>query len=927
MKIEKIRMLLSCHGWEDFPTHLTGDDAENLLNCWTTLWHPEIVRQAQTVPNWHRVDSPPDDCQGFLFVVPSIARDQMTTGFAQRVQDQGGLLIDSDSDRTDMTTMILDRVGVTSAISKDRIATFRALGFIYLQVQILTRQYRYSSSLDDAQFERLCVEAAIAALEPGNQFDTAIVRCFDLLSEERNRYFSNEIYLIDQTLVTKEVVSRVGKQTEWSIPSNLMMSGSLISSLKQEASWEAIKKRVDEKQFCFVGGEWNELQTQLLSLNSVASNLKRGAEEFSNSFGQVPSVFARQRFAALSAYPGVLDQLNFSGAVHTTLDDGRFPTDSSQLVNWSGFSNVALPALVEPPFDITLAESFLKLAGNISLAIDRSHIAVVSFVHWAGQSSTWYSDLMTAAKVCSTLGKFVTLDHLLEREQDLDTSQHWLGDNYQSPILKQAIIRGQSNSVSKWQDYWTSQARLKDCSALLAMAHLYSKTEAVESVEDEMTHLQVQIDESTDNDGIDTDLIEKVEVLHDQRSQVFVKALSDSQGDGGYLIINPQSNSRRQWFELDCPGVICDDENAIYCQESDGQRSECVVDVPAFGFVFLKKLTTKTDFKLKPMPLIDRSVIRNEYFQITTDQSTGGIRSMQVYNERGNWMSQQLAFRRSDQRRNRNSGTSAHYSIMKVDSTEINRQSLVRAELTSIGRLVQEENVVANFRQSISVTRGIRVFDINISLEPLVDVRADPWNEYVACRMAWSNEASRLFRSINDSRDEVTIGKIESPLYLEVDQGMHKLTVFPGGVPFHKRDGYRMLDSMLVVSGEERRDFKLSVGLDVKYPSQAAYNLLSPMVAHDVNDKVPSGHSAWLFHFSSRNVIPLKFKSGEGSTEILLKETEGRTSELRITCPRKPTSAWINNLAGDQLAKCEIDGDQIKLKMSSHTLQCLLISW
>src|SRR5262245_12049955 len=163
MKYQELIILLPCHSLEDFPTYHEGDDAHSLLASWSALWHPALLAAAGQAPSWRRVDDPPTDVKGCLIVVPSVCVQRLPSGFAQRVKDEGGVLIRKTDSRDEIVRSALSALDIErrnategvpySAVSPELAADFLALGYCYLQIELLTRQMRYASNLDETYFK------------------------------------------------------------------------------------------------------------------------------------------------------------------------------------------------------------------------------------------------------------------------------------------------------------------------------------------------------------------------------------------------------------------------------------------------------------------------------------------------------------------------------------------------------------------------------------------------------------------------------------------------------------------------------------------------------------------------------------------------------------------------------------------------------
>ena len=165
MNYQQLIVLLPCHSLEDFPTHHEGDDAAGLLAAWTALWHPALIACSGKMPSWYRADSPPEDVTNKLIVVPGVSQSQLPTGFLQRAESESACLIHSQLDRSRIIEAAL--AGLETAIppaAEALAGDFLALGYCFLQVELLTRKLRYSSNLDEIHFQNQVVAAAAAAM-------------------------------------------------------------------------------------------------------------------------------------------------------------------------------------------------------------------------------------------------------------------------------------------------------------------------------------------------------------------------------------------------------------------------------------------------------------------------------------------------------------------------------------------------------------------------------------------------------------------------------------------------------------------------------------------------------------------------------------------------------------------------------------------
>src|SRR4051794_7321918 len=208
MTIRRASVMLPASQLDDFPTHLTGEAAADLLAAWTAVWHPAIIHATQQLPGWHPASEPPDPAalDGELVVIPSASRQQMPSDWVERVRatsPRNPLPVEARASRAQTIEAILNSAGMQGdAVSAESVADFFALGFAHMQVGLLTRAMRYSSVLDEEQFTSAVLAAAAAAVEGNREVEREeIGRAFDLLADERNHIYSVDFYVIDITLL------------------------------------------------------------------------------------------------------------------------------------------------------------------------------------------------------------------------------------------------------------------------------------------------------------------------------------------------------------------------------------------------------------------------------------------------------------------------------------------------------------------------------------------------------------------------------------------------------------------------------------------------------------------------------------------------------------------------------------------------------
>lgn len=926
MKYQELILLLPCHSLEDFPTHHDGDDAEGLLAAWTALWHPALLAAAGQGPTWYRADDPPQELADRLVVIPSVSYSQLPTGFAQRAKAAGACVVRRPTSRAQLLNEALAELdGGAQGVPDDLVTDFVALGYCHLQVELLTRQMRYSSSLDEIHFRNELIAGAAAAV--AGRIDEAhdkLAACFDLLAEERDRYYSVDAFLLDLVLVAEATLGpRLQAELQQATPVNFLLPA---EALRRMASDEPqtlalLRAALDAGRAGLVGGEAVEQRLPLLAPESVLANLRRGLAVYESLLGLRPRVFGRRRFGLVPLLPQLLTRLGFQGALHATLDEGRFPEGGQVKIRWEGSGSAVIDSVGRTPRNASQAATFLGYAGRLGESMDMDHVATVFLAHWPGQARPWLGDLRRVATFTSALGRPVTVEQYFKDTDLAGHADRFEADQYRSPYLQQSVIRREDDPISTCIRYWRRRVQADSLQALDTLVRLLQGEPLPGLVE-----LSAEVDAASEVADV-PELDERLAGASDEAARRLAERLprDNAQARPGYLICNPLGFVRRVAFEA--PGLSGppEVERPVYAAGTTDQRTHVVVDVPSMGFAWIQAADPAArPGRKEALPLADEGLLRNEFFEALINPQTGALQSILEYQTRGNRLSAQLAFRtpRPDAQRR---DESAVYSVMAAERVAVTASSSVYGEIVSEGQLrLPGGEPVAGFRQRFQIWRGSRVLRIEIELDPLQEPKADPWNSYFACRFAWAEEAAEVTRAINQTRQPVESKRFEAPNYIEIEDTRGRTAILTGGLPYHRRHGLRMLDSLLIVRGERQRRFEMGIGIDLPQPMHEALALLAPaaLVAQTASPPRPQP-SGWLFHIDARGVLathwePLLDQQRTVGVRVRLLETAGRAARCRLRCLRPVESAEQRDFEGKSLGNLRVGGDAVHLEFAAH---------
>jgi alpha-mannosidase len=275
-------------------------------------------------------------------------------------------------------------------------------------------------------------------------------------------------------------------------------------------------------------------------------------------------------------------------------------------------------------------------------------------------------------------------------------------------------------------------------------------------------------------------------------------------------------------------------------------------------------------------------------------------------------------------------------SLMRSDRFEIEYGGPALVQATSSGGLVdpQSGNRLASFVQRYRLWAGRPILEIEITLSDLDSAwlsraaQADPYAVYLACRWAWPDPNSMLRRTVLWSSEITESERPETPDAFDISTRTQRTALLFGGLPYHRKVGSRMLDTLLVAGSESTRTFTLGVVLDLEHPFHAAQDLIAPPLVVPIDDGPPSlGSSGWLARIDRKGVAVshVGFASATGDDRgwglvFHLLETAGQAGRCRLRLFRNPLGARQADFLGETIVDLSIDGDAVLVDLTPHEL-------
>ncbi|MCC7333861.1 MAG: hypothetical protein IT422_02120 [Pirellulaceae bacterium] len=451
MKLRDCVLLLASYELDGFPRTLPSQSARDLLSGWIAMWHPRLLAALEAAPRWQSAAQLPSELNDILFVLPALAVEKLEADAEQRIADAGGHLLRPNQttwrDFQDQLLRIATSSGLlevsrnesigesigepasqscaplaspsTPALVEELRDDFAALGYAFLQIQLMTRQLRYTSNLDLLQFGQQLTSAAQAALaDDRSEAERWLQACFDALGQERDHYYSLDAHLIDITLLAPTTLGksltaqleRTGQAD--SPPTAYLASGELLRELSGSypQRLSELQSAVQQRQACLVGGLDIERPHALMQREQIARDYARGRTAYQTCGFEPPRVFARRSYGLTPDSVSMLRRWGFEGCLLIAWAGGSYPHGAQPKISWEAPDGTFLSALACDALDAADPASYLALGWKLGDALEHQHVPSVLFAHWPNRSCEFAELLARVCRRTPALGKWKLAD-------------------------------------------------------------------------------------------------------------------------------------------------------------------------------------------------------------------------------------------------------------------------------------------------------------------------------------------------------------------------------------------------------------------------------------------------------------------------------------------------------------------------------------
>ncbi|MGL6227054.1 MAG: hypothetical protein ACRC10_10585 [Thermoguttaceae bacterium] len=195
-------VLLPCYSLESLALERDSKEVNELLSAWSALFHPACIEKQGALPKWENASSPLRESQVPLYVIPPCCDSLVPEDWYDLKTERGTLLIRHLEHRHEIVDEVLRLWNLENhGFDPEFVADLLALGTTYILVEIMTRQLRYMSMLDESQLKTRVLDAIREYRADDREKATESLKsAFELLAESKEYFYPTTSYLLDLTL-------------------------------------------------------------------------------------------------------------------------------------------------------------------------------------------------------------------------------------------------------------------------------------------------------------------------------------------------------------------------------------------------------------------------------------------------------------------------------------------------------------------------------------------------------------------------------------------------------------------------------------------------------------------------------------------------------------------------------------------------------
>lgn len=924
------------------PTHhqvyLNEDEMGAWLNAIICLWHPAILWGTDSPP---RVDSAYEHEQpkaGRMYVLPETPPQFLPDDWDDRLHAIGAIRLPAHSTREATWSSFYEKITESAQkpetqeyfnkpeilqlleLPEEAVQPFYGLGFGYMMIDTLFEAMDHDKLLDLAGFWS-DIQLGIQTLldkAPAEETENHLKNAAQKLLSAREVLYSVNIHLLDLWDLTEQTAGCPPLALATGNPLSILCNAKTLEQLPADLL-TTISSKMDEAIqppiLEVIGGIYRDREDGILPVESQLWNLRHGREVTKRLLKTNVEVLARKQSASHPQTPCYVQQTGFRRAFLSSFDGATTPSYRATIVNWTSPDGKSIDAFTRVPSSTAKAETFFNLVHTLHQSISQDSAPTVSIIHDRETVQPFYADWLALSKLGPVLGEWSTFTRYFSDAMAGEYVGVSNADDFFIDYLEQRVNARRADVVSGFARHARERRQLDAAYAFAAINRVMAAAPFEGDPAQQLAALHA-LENTRETAGVDGIIGQEYPEIA-KNTTYWAKWLTSrlqsrsAENQPGYMVLNPCMFTRRVTLELDKANGHLPITDPLKAAQTDADQTRVVVEVPPLGFAWIP--ATGNPAPAKPrVRMADGHTIRNEFLEAEIDEATGGIKAIRDVKTRSSRIGMQLVF---------NPG-----SRSECRGVQITKNGAALGEITSTGVLFNEANEeIAEFKLRLRAWLTRPMIDVKIDITPKMKPTGYPWHSYYGARFAWRDERAAIVRGVNGAAMRTDHNRPMSADFVDIRLGRFGTTIVTGGLPFHQRQGSRMLDVILVPECEETASFELGLALDREYPMQAAFGFVSPVSVIPTTKGPPHvGPLGWLFQVDSPNLLLLGLRptaDGKRSMIATFLETSGvHGGTANLICVRDPISATMIDGDDQQANGLSINGDAVQLDFAAGEL-------
>ncbi|TWT73557.1 hypothetical protein Pla123a_38930 [Posidoniimonas polymericola] len=892
MDLRSVITVLPCDGLGDFPTHLTERDSATVLHSWTAAWRPELLAATKRLPRVGSAYSPPavENISGAVLIIPPLSDTRELASWREELaaDSESTIQLVEGFEHRDKIIADLAARGLTLTPTGDRWAPeFYALGYAFVQAELLTRALSTGSIISLDELEQRAVSAAQGAVAGDDQQAEAGLRgVYDLLEQARDHSFAVRTYLLDLVLLS-DPTRGAGLQQELDEPSpkSYLLTPELCDQLTDaptvsaRLNGECLVATCGDHQLTSLSPAAARRRVQQ-AVDAVAQHYPNGRPAFAQTHGGVPP-----RLSAIAK------ECDAAGLLVAPLDGVRPPAVEERRFAWQNADGEHTETLALAPHNAASAGALLGLGAQLSESLYRDAVSTELFAAWAGHRHELFDDLRRVATRSTLLGRLLTVDQ------------------YFSDTLGVAPISVVSDDqLAVFAPSAPSAPRNEE--VLAGMAEYAEALVGLDGGPGDVCRSDAGASELATRIGRSVARVKPA----GGKPEIRPEGTPEVQPEGR-IVVNDRSYS----------AVVLLGKCVEVGRPCDLTSATLVPDVPALGYRVIGPSDPPTLAKNAP-PRATSDGLQNEFFQVLIDPETGGVRSFRTQTKRSNRLSQRIGVRRGPRR--------VDLPIrVERDEARVLACSADRGATSVAGRLFDlKGGLIARFEQRYYLLARCNRLYVDILLDT-TDATTTLDDLCLTSRVALPEEDWLISRGVQWTRLPTHRSSFAATDYVHAAAAEGSVTLAGDRFSEHIRFGGRMLDSLLTREPAGRSFHRLAFGLDEPRPLRVTLDLRSQYAAAaEAGCAAAIGESGWLAHLDCGNVQASRLTTkpldtGALGLQIDLVETEGRSADVRVRLAKYPKAAFWIAAGGQRGGMLDLVGEAVVVPLSAYESRRIELTW